>query len=133
MKKKEGAVATTQLSLSFEIPPFDSLKEVVEFAITTSGKSRKYIAADLGITEGTLSMMLSGYEGRHFPLYRLPDLVHALGDRGNLIIQYLVAEFLTPKEDKVAQAAATLTEFARLLPTIQKAAETVMAAQGGKK
>jgi len=123
----------TQLNLSFDIPNFDNFREAIEFAITTSGRSRKYIAADLGLTDAQLSMMLSEYEGRHFPAYKLPDLVRSLGDRGKIIVQYLVNEFLTPQEDRVAQAAATLSEFAKALPAIQKAAEIVMQAQAGKK
>src|SRR3972149_3076811 len=102
----------TQLNLSFEIPHFETFREAIEYAISTSGKSRKYIAADLDFTEAQLSMMLSEYEGRHFPLYKLPALVEALGDRGKIIVQYLVNEFLTPQEDRIAQAAATLQEFA---------------------
>lgn len=124
---------TTQLSLSFDLPHFDSLKEAVDFAITTSGRSRKYIAADLGFTEAQLSMMLSEYEGRNFPLYKLPDLLRALGDRGKVIVEWMAREFLSTPAERMAEAAATLNEFAKALPAIQKAAEMVMSAQGGKK
>ncbi len=126
-------MATTQLSLTFDLPHFDNLKEAVEFAITTSGRSRKYIAADLGLTEAQLSMMLSEYEGRNFPLYKLPELLRALGDRGKLVVEWLAREFLSTPEDRMAEAATVLSDFAKALPAIQKAAEVVMRAQGGKK
>lgn len=124
---------TTQLSLSFSLPHFDNLKEAVEYAITTSGRSRKYIAADLAFTEAQLSMMLSEYEGRNFPLYRLPDLIRALGDRGKVIVEWLAREYLATPDERLSQAAATLVEFSKALPAIQKAAEFVMHAQGKKK
>ena len=133
MKKNEDPMTTTQLSLTFDIPHFDTLKEAVEFAITTSGRSRKYIAADLGMTEGQLSMMLSEYEGRNFPLFRFPDLVRVLGERGKIPVQWLAAEFLATPEDRIAKASATLLEFSKALPAIQKAAEIITQSQGTKK
>ena len=122
-----------QLALSFDPPKFDNLMDCVQHVVQTCGKPPKHIAADLELSPSQFSMMLSGYEGRHFPMAKLPDLIRACGPRGMLIVHWLIDQFLTPPEDRVAQAASALLEFSKALPAIQRAAEVVMAAQGGKK
>lgn len=122
-----------QLSLSFEQPQFDNILDLLNHVIHSSGKEFKHIAADLDRAPGELRMMLSGYEGRKFPVNDLPKLIESCGTRGQMIVHWFVGQFLTPPENRVAQAADALLEFAKLLPAIQKAAEVVLAAQGGKK
>ncbi len=93
-------VSTT---LSFDLKPFKNFKEVVDYAITLSGKSSKEIAIGLGVKENRLSMMLGEYEGkRHFPLSWLPDLLRVLGDPGKIIVRWLVNEFLLTPAEKLA-------------------------------
>ena len=116
-------------TLGFELKPFKNFKEVVEYAIASSGKSRKEIAGALGpdgISENRLSMMLNRYEGkRHFPLSWLPDLIRALGDAGKIIVQWQVNEFLLSPAERLAQAEDVLADYAQALPRIQRAMEIV--------
>jgi len=123
-------------TLSFDLKPFKNFKEVVEYAISTSGKSRKEIAGALGpngIAEARLSMMLSEYEGkRHFPLSWLPDLIRSLGDAGKIIVQWQVNEFLLSPAERLTQAEQTLAEYAEALPAIRRAMEIVFEGRKGK-
>jgi hypothetical protein len=123
-------------TLSFDLKPFKNFKEVVEYAIATSGKSRKEIAAALGpngIAEHRLSMMLSEYEGtRHFPLSWLPDLIRALGDAGKIIVQWQVNEFLLSPAERLTQAEQILAEYAEALPALQKAMGILSESRRGK-
>ena len=123
-------------TLSFDLKPFKNFKEVVEYAIAVSGKSRKEIAGALGpegIAEHRLSMMLSEYEGkRHFPLSWLPDLIRALGDAGKIIVQWLVNEFLLTPAERLTQAEDVLERYADVFPAIQRAMEIVVEARREK-
>ncbi len=129
-------VVHVSTTLSFDLKPFKNFKEVVEYAITASGKSRKEIAGALGpdgISENRLSMMLSEYEGkRHFPLAWLPDLLRVLGDPGKIIVQWLVNEFLLTPAEKLAQAEDILVRYADTLDLMRGAMSTVAELRGGK-
>lgn len=107
-------------TLSFDLKPFKNFKEVLDHAITLSGKSNKEIAIALGMKDNQLSMMLKEYEGkRHFPVHRLPDLIRELGDPGKLVVQWLVNEFLLTKAERISQAEDVLARYADVLPLIQ--------------
>jgi hypothetical protein len=130
-------VVHVHTTLSFDLKPFKNFKEVVECAISTSGKSRKEIAGALGpngIAEARLSMMLSEYEGkRHFPLSWLPDLIRVLGDAGKIVVQWLVNEFLLTPAEKLTQAEDVLDRYADMLPLVQAAMVVVLEARKEKR
>ena len=127
-----GAVHVST-TLSFDLKPYKNFKEVVEHAITLSGKSNKEIAIALGVKENRLCMMLQEYEGkRHFPLSWLPDLLRVLGDPGKIIVQWLVNEFLLSPAERLAQAEDVLERYADMLPLIQSSMAVVVEARRGK-
>jgi hypothetical protein len=108
----------TQLTLSFDPPKFDTLKEVINHVVYASGRQLKYIAAELGMSPSQLSMILAGADGRNFPAEKIPDLIRATAPKGHLIIHWLIEQFLAPKEDRQAAALAAVEQ---MLPDLQQA------------
>lgn len=121
-----------QFSLDFDPSNASSLTEEVHRAIAVSGKQRKYIAADLGMTEAELSNKLSGVENRDVGLRKVEELFDSLGPAARIPVKYLAFKYLASPEEQGAAMAKAISEFMEKLPVILRFMETI-AAQGKKK
>ena len=130
---KTNSDIRVQVALAFDLKHFASFREAVLYAIKSSGKSKKEIASALGISESRLTMMLSEYDKRHFPLALLPSLLAVLGDPGKVIIHWLVNEFLLSPEEAKRQAENTLARYRDILPIIADALQVIASAEEGEK
>ena len=96
--------------------------DVVRESVYGCGKPFKAVASDLDMTVSDLSRKLANNPGdpAHFPLERLPDLIHATGDTRP--VQWLVLTFMRDPEEHKRQAMAQL---AQLMPVLTRLAAVV--------
>lgn len=116
-----------QLSLDFEgglTEQFPSWADVLHAAAYNNPGRHpfKHVAADMGLSPGALSQMLSSADGRHFPGEMLPEFIQATGDHRP--IYWLIEKFL-PNEDQrrtdvVRRLEQLLPEVASLLSRIKE-------------
>ncbi len=111
-----------QLTISFDRPKFDNLKEVIRHVVYSCGKPAKNIAADLEMSPPELTQILAGSDGRRFPAEKIPDLIRSTAPRGHMLIYYLVDQFLSNEVDRKARA---LSAVETLLPELQKAVKVL--------
>lgn len=109
-----------QMTLSFDPPRFDTLKEVITHVVYSCGKPAKHIAADLDMSPPELTQILAGSDGRRFPAEKLPDLIRVTAPKGHLIIYWLVDQFLSDEETRRGRA---LSAVEAMLPTLLRAVE----------
>jgi len=109
-----------QMTLSFDPPRFDTMKEVITHVVYSCGKPAKHIAADLDMSPPELTQILSGSDGRRFPAEKLPDLIRTTAPTGHLIIYWLVDQFLSDEETRRGRA---LSAVEAMLPTLLRAVE----------
>ena len=110
----------TQLTISFDPPKFDTIKEVINHVAYSCGKQIKYIAAELEMAPQELSQILAGTDGRRFPAEKLPTFIRVTAPKGHEIIYWLIDQFLSDRETRTERALATVES---LLPTLMKAVE----------
>lgn len=122
-----------QFSLDFDPSKATSLIEEVHRAIAVSGKQRKYIAADMEITEAELSNKLHGVDNRDIGLRKLEMLLDSLGDAATIPVKYLAFKYLASREDQKAIAAKALSEFTDKLPMMIRFAEMLTEQEKGRK
>jgi hypothetical protein len=113
-------VTDRQLTISFDVPQFDSFKEVINHVVYSCGRQLKYIAAELEMSPPQLSMILSGTDDRKFPAEKIPALIKATAPKGHMLIYYLVDQFLSDESDRKARA---LSAVESMLPELLKAME----------
>jgi len=102
---------------------FPDLMDAVRHAVKESGIPLKVIADRIGEKDETaLSRKLSANEkdNTNFPLKKLPALIEALGDKGQLIGQWLVMTYLVGQEQKQAQAAKMAAQIVPVLAQVLK-------------
>lgn len=100
---------------------FETIMDVAEASIATSGRQKKAIAMDLDIQPSTFSRMFSDTDtGVNFPLAKLPALIQATGDKS--IIYWLIETFL---EDEDAKRRRALAELPETLARLQKLLKSV--------
>lgn len=111
---------------------FETFREVVRASVYDCGRQFKAVAADLDLSVSELSRMLAdnASDPRHFPIYRLPDLIRATGDKRPVL--WLVESFL---DDPGARRQHAVDRIEALLPELVamvKEARTPQVVQGGK-
>lgn len=94
---------------------FPEFRDVVRASVYSCGRAFKAVAADLDMSVSELSRKLSDnvHDPVHFPLYRLPDLVRATGDKRPVL--WLVETFL---DDPVARKQHAVDRIASMLPEL---------------
>ena len=122
-----------QLVFDFDTVRSTSFIEEAHRAVAISGRQRKYIAADLGMTESELSKKLSGVENRDIGIRQLEDFFDSLGDAATIPVKYLAFKYLARREDQKALAAKALSEFTGQIPAILRIAEMLAAQEKGGK
>lgn len=110
----------TQYMLSFDPPKFDNIKEVINHVAYSCGKQIKYIAAELEMSPGELSQILSGTDGRRFPVEKLPSFIRVTAPKGHLIIYWLIDQFLA---DGTTRKDRALSMVESILPDLMRAVE----------
>jgi hypothetical protein len=108
----------TQLTISYEAPRFDNLKELINHVAYSCGKQIKYIAAELDMAPQELSQILAGTDGRRFPAEKLPTFIRVTAPKGHEVIYWLIDQFLSDQETRKGRALATIEA---LLPSMMKA------------
>ena len=108
------------VTLSFEPPRFETLKELIAHVVYSCGRPVKHVAADLDMSPPELTQIIAGTEGRRFPLEKLSALIDATAPRGHLIIYWLIDRHLT---DKVARKDRALSMLEAMLPELMQVVE----------
>ena len=113
-----------RLTVTFQahLPEHKDFWECVHDAITRSKTPRKVIAGGLGpkYTEGQLSSVLSGREGRQFPLKNLPAVLEVLDEEASQkILNWIPWNFFATRKDRRTyaenKAQSLVPELSRLL------------------
>jgi hypothetical protein len=110
----------TQLTISFEPPRFDTIKELINHVAYSCGKQIKYIAAELDMAPQELSQILAGTDGRRFPAEKLPTFIRVTAPKGYEVIYWLIDQFLSDQETRKGRALAAVES---ILPELMKAVE----------
>src|SRR4030065_972819 len=98
----------TQLTLSFDPPKFDTIKEVINHIAYSCGKQIKSMAAELDLAPQELSQILAGTDGRRFPAEKLPIFIRVTAPKGHEIIYWLIDQFLSDQETRKGRALAAV-------------------------
>jgi hypothetical protein len=98
----------TQLTISFDPPKFDTIKEVINHVAYSCGKQIKFIAAELDMAPQELSQILAGTDGRRFPAEKLPIFIRVTAPKGHEIIYWLIDQFLSDQETRKGRALAAV-------------------------
>ena len=109
-----------QMTLSFDPPKFDTLKEVINHVVYSCGKPAKHIAAELDMSPPELTQILAGTDGRRFPVEKLPDLIRVTAPKGHEIIYWLIDQFLSDQQTRKDRALAAVES---MLPDLMRAVE----------
>jgi hypothetical protein len=121
----------TQLTLDFDPPKSESLKELLLQIVYTCGKDLKYVAADCGLSQVELSQRLHGSRG--WKAEELELFIQATGERGKDVARWFASRCLMPQPDRMDHALGVVEAFERLLPQFQKAAEVIKAKGAAKR
>ena len=111
-----------QLQLDFDgglTQQFPSWEDVLHAAAYANPLRRpfKHVAADMGLSPGELSKMLSHGEGRHFPGELLPQFLEATGDLRP--VYWLIEKFLPTDEQRADEAVRRLERLmADVIPLV---------------
>lgn len=109
-----------QYELSFDAglrEQYPNFQHLLQACVAGCGRPHKIVAADLDMTSSELSRKLADNPNDpvHFPVQRLPDLIHATGDMRP--IYWLIEEFLDDADSKRKRA---VDELRHLLPQLQR-------------
>lgn len=128
MGDSKGEVNTMKIQLDLDFTPKkEEFMECVRRTVYGSGRSLKYIAAEIDMTPTELSRKLADNPNDpvHFPLDKLPDIIRAA--KGADIIYWLVNEFLRDKEKEkeraLGQIVDMLPRLKSLIAAIEKSGE----------
>lgn len=117
----------TQLELDFEsglTERYPVLMDAVRYAVHSSGRPLKAIAADLDKSQSEFSRELADdtnpNDPRNFKLRDLSATIDACGDRGKDIIYWLIEKHL---EDPQARKQRAQTMLAEMMPKLIKLME----------
>jgi hypothetical protein len=128
------AVSTTQLTLSLEptvVERWPTLRAFIAHRATIQPKLAKTIAADMGLSPGTLSKKLNADEDSDYAnRFNVDDLEGYLRSTGDLqaVLEYLATKF-EPGGGQARRDRAIATVEA-LVPELNKALATL---RGGKR
>lgn len=98
-------MTSTQLSLSYEPPKFDTLRELINHVVYSCGRQQKYVAAELGWSPSQLGHILSGVEGRTFPYW---------------LVDHFLSDGQSRKERALAAVEALLPDLLRAVEEMKK-------------
>jgi hypothetical protein len=110
----------TQLTISFDPPKYDTIKEVINHVAYSCGKQIKFIAAELEMAPQELSQILAGTDGRRFPVEKLPVFIKITAPKGFEIVYWMIDQFLSDEQSRKGRALAAVES---ILPDLMRAVE----------
>lgn len=120
------------MMISFDPPDFEDLNSLIQHVLELAKADKvqdKVIAQAALLEPNEFSMAKNG--SRPWQAKSIPGIIRSTLPHGLKIVYWFVFNHLTPEEEKVDRAAEALEVFIQqALPRFEKAAATILAAQG---